>query len=110
MAVAGGADAVAPVAHVRNRFQVSRLRGAVGLVRGIRELFHVAVPLRIPHALRNHQRVGGFRQRRGACLYHSFCREPWQGRFSWVQSVSPEDPPDQILCLIYRKLLRSLSG
>jgi len=42
------------------------LRSLVGLVAGIGELLDVKLPLRILRALRNHQRVSGFHERRRA--------------------------------------------
>jgi hypothetical protein len=63
--MAGCANPV--VAGLRNGFQVMRFRGAVSLVRCVRQFLDVGVPVLVTRPRRNHQRVRGLRQRcRGA--------------------------------------------
>src|SRR5713226_1871511 len=50
--VAGGANPVELVADLRDGFQVMRFRGAVGLVRCVRQVLDVAVPVWITRPLR----------------------------------------------------------
>ena len=98
MAVTGRTDSIEPVTDVRNGFQIMRLGRLIGLFGRRRQFQGIEIPVLIPRALGNHQRVGGFGERRGTTdnLFPIGVGSRGQIMFAPGVDQNAIDPPDDL--------------